>query len=91
MPKLPASLAAFIASGKPTLVTDGLAKRLEGKVDLGAANVHVLAVHGQSEVAAGAAAGDLDAIRSPMLEPLGRAVRGAEPGRASTCSTTGAG
>ena len=41
-PELAARLAKFIAAGKPVLLTDGLGTQLAGKVDLTAANVHVL-------------------------------------------------
>jgi hypothetical protein len=70
--ELPAKLAAFIAAGKPTLVTDGLAERLQGQVALDAANVHVLAVRGNPKSLLELPQQELDAIRRPLLSVLGR-------------------
>lgn len=71
-PKLAERLAEFIAAGKPVLVTDGLAGKLAGKVDLGASNVRVLAVRGDPKSLLSLSQPDLDAIRLPLLRPLGR-------------------
>ena len=76
---LPAKLARFIASGKPVLLTDGLAKRLSGKVDLTAANVRVLPVKGDPKSLLGMPRAELDALRAAMLRPLGHTFRA--PGR----------
>ncbi len=70
-PDLPGKLAAFIAAKKPVLLTDGLAKQLSGKVDLAASNVHLLPVKGDPKSLLGLPQADLDAMRSPILRPLG--------------------
>ncbi|MHB1036840.1 MAG: hypothetical protein ACYC35_19185 [Pirellulales bacterium] len=64
-------LAAFIQAGKPVLVTDGLAQRLAGKVDLKAPNVHVLAVKGEPKSLLELPQEMLDSLRAPLLKPLG--------------------
>jgi hypothetical protein len=63
-------LAAFIASGKPVMLTDGLAGRLDGKVDLHAPNVHVLAVKGDPKSLLQLPQETLDALREPLLRPF---------------------
>jgi hypothetical protein len=67
---LPAKLAAFIAAGKPTLLTDALAEALKGKLDLQAANVRVLGVKGDPKGLLTLPQSELDAIRAMMLKPL---------------------
>lgn len=71
-PKLAERLSAFIASGKPLLVTDGLASRLAGKVKLDAPNVQVLPVKGDPKSLLTRTQAELDALRQPLLGPLGR-------------------
>jgi hypothetical protein len=71
-PKIAERLAEFIAAGKPVLVSDGLAAKLAGKVDLKASNVRVLAVKGDPKSLLKLSQPDLDAIRLPLLQPLGR-------------------
>jgi hypothetical protein len=70
-PAFPQKLAAFIASGKPTLVTDGLAGRLAGKVQLDAANVRVLPVKGNPRSLLAMPQKEADAIRQPLLRTIG--------------------
>jgi hypothetical protein len=74
-PDLPARLARFIASGKPVLLTDGLADQLAGKVDLAAANVRIIPVRGEPKRLLELRRGDLDALRLPLLRPLGSSFR----------------
>ncbi len=69
-PQIAQKLKAFIASGRPTLVTDGLAEALEGQVELKAANVKVLAVKGNPKGLLDLPQADLDGIRSAMLGKL---------------------
>jgi hypothetical protein len=64
-------LAGFIALGKPVLITDGLAGRLEGRVDLTASNVHLLAVKGDPKSLLQLTESELDKVRGPMLKPWG--------------------
>lgn len=71
-PHLPEKLSALIARGVPVLVTDGLAQQLEARVPLDAANVHVLRVGGDPKSLLELPQADLEAIRRPLLEPLGR-------------------
>jgi len=71
-PGLAEKLSAFIAAGKPLLLTDGLAKRLSGKVKLDAANVRVLAVKGDPKSLLKMAQDELKGIREPLLRPWAR-------------------
>jgi hypothetical protein len=69
--QFPAKLKGYIASGKPILLTDGLASRLSGQVDLSAANVQVLAVKGDPKSLLTLDQVSLDALRGPLLKPIG--------------------
>jgi hypothetical protein len=71
-PKLTERLSAFIASGKPVLVTDGLAVRLSGKMNLDASNVRVLRLSGDPKSLLKLPQAALDALRQPLLGPFGR-------------------
>ncbi len=71
-PDLAAKLSAFIAAGKPVLLTDGLAEQLTGKVNLDDPNVHLLPVAGDPKSLLKLPQSTLDAIRSPLLRPLAR-------------------
>jgi len=70
-PKLSEKLSKLIARRVPVLVTDGLAQRLDGRVGLDAPNVRVLPVRGNPKSLLELPQADLDAIRQPLLEPLG--------------------
>ncbi len=70
-PKLPEQLSALIARGVPVLVTDGLKQRLDGRVELDAPNVQVLAVNGSPKSLLELSQDQLDAIRQPLLRPSG--------------------
>jgi hypothetical protein len=67
---LAAKLSAFIAAGKPVLITDGLAQRLAGKVDLAGPNVHVLPVKGQPKSLLQLPENELNSLRNPLLRAL---------------------
>jgi hypothetical protein len=69
-PQLPPKLANFIAQGKPVLLTDGLAKRLEGKVRLDAPNVKVLPVRGDPKTLLALSQEEVGRIRAPLLRVL---------------------
>jgi hypothetical protein len=69
-PQLPPKLANFIAQGKPVLLTDGLAKRLEGKVRLDAPNVEVLPVRGDPKTLLALSQEEVGRIRAPLLRVL---------------------
>jgi hypothetical protein len=70
--QFPAELQSYIASGKPVLITDGLAAALAGKVNLTAPNVHVLTVKGDPKSLLTLDQPALDALRAPLLKPIGR-------------------
>jgi hypothetical protein len=70
-PDLPGKLTAFIAAGKPVLITDGLARRLAGKLNLDVPSVRVLPVKGNPKSLLELPQAELDAVRSAVLHPLG--------------------
>jgi len=67
---LAAKLSAFIAAGKPVLITDGLAKGLAGKVDLAKPNVQVLPVKGAPKSLLQLPESELNSLRAPLLGAL---------------------
>lgn len=71
-PKLAEQVSAFIAAGKPMLVTDGLAAALAGKVTLDVPNVRVLPVKGDPKSLLTLPQAELDAIRQLLLQPFSR-------------------
>lgn len=70
-PDLDRKLGLFISSGKPVLMTDGLAQRLAGRVATGASNVRVLNVGGDPKSLLSLPAIELDGLREPLLRPFG--------------------
>ncbi|HDZ42314.1 MAG TPA: hypothetical protein ENH80_00065 [Phycisphaerae bacterium] len=74
-PELPQRLSKLIARGAAVLVTDGLAQRLVGRAALDASNVSVLPVKGAPKSLLDLPQADLDAIRQPLLAPLGRTLQ----------------
>ncbi|MGA2063633.1 MAG: hypothetical protein ABSG86_01625 [Thermoguttaceae bacterium] len=70
-PDLAGKLAKFIATGKPVVLTDGLAKRLAGKLDPAVANVRVLPVRGSPKSLLELPAAEADALRRAVLGPVG--------------------
>jgi hypothetical protein len=70
-PRLADSLEAYLESGKPALLTDGLARRLTGKVRLSYENVSVLNVGGRPDSLLGLDEREISAIRQPLLDALG--------------------
>jgi hypothetical protein len=66
------NLSDLIARNVPILMTDGLAQRLQRSVPLDSAHVHVLPVKQDPKSLLELPQADLDAIRQPLLEPLGR-------------------
>ncbi|MFQ6040722.1 MAG: hypothetical protein ACE5PV_07690 [Candidatus Poribacteria bacterium] len=65
-------LSAFISSGKPVLLTDGLAQRLTltGRINLNAHNVYKIPVKGDPKSLLEWSQADLDVLRKPLLRPL---------------------
>ncbi len=78
-PQLPQRLEKYIQSGRPVLITDGLAKRLADPADhplvakatLEAANVHILKVNGDPKSLLTLGEADLNALRESVLHQLG--------------------
>lgn len=68
--ELPARLSRFIKTGKPVLLTDGLAQRLGNKINLAAANVQILPVKGDPKSLLQLSHGELDEFRTPLLVPF---------------------
>lgn len=69
-PRLVPQLAAFIAAGKPVLISDGLRDRLAGQVRLDAPNVLVLPVRGNPKALLTLPDAELNALRAPLLRPF---------------------
>jgi hypothetical protein len=67
---LPLELNDFIKTGRPIIVTDGLASRLESRVNLKADNVYVLDVKADPKSLLALSQEKLDAIRTPLLRPF---------------------
>ncbi len=63
-------LSAFIQSGKPVLLTDGLVAALAGRIPLNAPNVHVLKVNGDPQSLLQLSQAKLDELRASMLQPF---------------------
>ncbi|MCX8155156.1 MAG: hypothetical protein N3J91_01680 [Verrucomicrobiae bacterium] len=74
-------LRAFLAAGKPVLITDGLKARLEGQVDWSKGEVQVLEVKGDPKRLLELSREELDKLRLPLLRPL--KVRFSAPGKVS--------
>jgi hypothetical protein len=69
-PDFATRLAKFVKSGKPVLLTDGLAQQLTNKVDLASPNVRVLSLNGDPKSLLQLPQTELDALRTPLLRPL---------------------
>ncbi|HUC86074.1 MAG TPA: hypothetical protein VL970_12830 [Candidatus Acidoferrales bacterium] len=67
---LAAKLQAFMARGKPVLITDGLAKQLSPSLDLKRPGVQILETKGQPASLLNLSQADLDRLRNPLLAPL---------------------
>jgi hypothetical protein len=78
-PDLKGKLTTFIAAGKSVLLTDGMAQRLSGKVDLAAPNIRILPVKADPKSLLELPQADLDSLRAAILRPLRRTFRA--PGR----------
>lgn len=64
-------LRKFIKTGKPLLLTDGLATALTNRLDLKAPNVLILRVRGQPKSLLNLRPGEVDQLRSVALKPFG--------------------
>ena len=74
-PDLAAKLSKFIAAGKPVLLTDGLARRLEGMLETRGGHVHILPVKGDPKSLLQLPQAELDALRATLLGPLKLSLR----------------
>ncbi len=63
-------LGSLIRRKVPVLITDDLAKKLEGKLDLGSASVQILPVAGHPKNLLNLSQRKLDTLRRPLLEPF---------------------
>ena len=66
-----AKLEKFIAQGKPVLITDGLAARIQGQVTLPEGQVAVLKVGGDPKRLLELSPAEVEALRKPLLKPFG--------------------
>ncbi len=69
-PQIVARLTAFIGTGRPVLLTDGLRDRLAGKVPVEAPNVGILPVRGNPKALMALTDAEAAALREPLLRPL---------------------
>jgi hypothetical protein len=67
---LDSELKGFIKSGRPLLLTDGLAQGLSNRVDLSAPNVHFIPVKQDPKSLLELSQAQLDEFRAPLLRPL---------------------
>ena len=65
-----AKLSRFIKTGKPVLLTDGLAQQLTNIVSLEAANIRILPVKGDPKSLLQLSQAALDDLRAPLLRPF---------------------
>jgi hypothetical protein len=63
-------LDRYIARKRPVLITDGVARRLEGIVNLDRPNVQILSVNGDPKSLLKIPQTELDRMREPLLKPL---------------------
>ncbi len=70
-PDLGPKLTKYLATGRPVLITEGLARRLSGRWKLDAENLHLLRAGARPEQLLGMTQSKLDALRQVMLEPFG--------------------
>lgn len=63
-------LAAFLKTGRPIMVTDGLARRLSGSIDLTATNIETLAVSGEPDMELALTQPEVETLRRPLLAAL---------------------
>jgi hypothetical protein len=74
-PNVVAELNDYIKTQRPVLMTDGLARRLLGQINLMATNVQVLAVRGAPEYLLTRPQAELDDLRAPLLGALNATFR----------------
>jgi hypothetical protein len=70
-PDFAAKQGRFIAQGKPVLLTDGLAARLRGKIELPEDRVHILKTDGEPKKLLDWSQADTERMRQPMLQGFG--------------------
>lgn len=74
-PTLADHLTTQASKGVPLLVTDGLAKRLAGRVQLDSPNIQIFPVNGDPKSLLELPQSALDALRAPLLKPFGHAFK----------------
>ncbi len=72
VPDAARQINAYIATGRPTLITDGLAQAQRGQLAVDRPNVVVLPVHGNPQSLLKLPREELDALRAPFLRALGQ-------------------
>jgi hypothetical protein len=74
-PNFIAELSDYLKSGRPTLLTDGLAGRLKDRLDLTVTNAQILGVEGRPRGLVALTQADGDAVRKPLLAAFGTTLR----------------
>lgn len=69
-PQFIEKFSRFISSGRPALITDGLANKLQGKIKIDLPGVTVLKVGGNPKGLLQMPQEELDKIRAPLLKPF---------------------
>jgi hypothetical protein len=69
-------LESFLRAGHVALITDGLAQRLQGRLDLSGSNVHVLPIQGEPKSLLDLTEDAVNKMREPMLRPFDARFRG---------------
>ncbi|PWU10599.1 MAG: hypothetical protein C5B50_25365 [Verrucomicrobia bacterium] len=69
-PQFSSELGAFIKTGKPVLITDGLFRALGGRAELQTTNVHILKVKSDPKSLRDLSQKELDDLRQPLLRPF---------------------
>jgi len=70
-PNFIGDLAAYIKTGRPTLLTDGLADRVRPYLDRAATNVQVIEIAGRPDSLLNLTEAEAEQLRAPLLAALG--------------------
>jgi hypothetical protein len=74
-PEIFPRLNEFVATGRPVLLSDGLVRRLSGKLQLAGGNVDVLKVSGNPQSLLQMPRRQLDELRARLLKPIDAKLR----------------
>jgi len=69
-PDLISKLERYIRSGKPTLITDGLAAKLKDRMKLDLPNVRIIDIRGEPKRLLALGPDELNRLRQPFLKPF---------------------